>query len=160
MLVTMTCKMLHPIICPQHGIPQTHCKGKRNLPFLFWRSERGDIYRRFGTTCRSDLQGTWSLTIEDGTETSVNKQSTPRNIPEQRRCHLRRGASPKSRSEPCYVVVGTTSFGKIWSRMRVAWSSCWRKYNPSVHGFYCSCLDNRYNKSFALTGCISFIIYE
>jgi hypothetical protein len=72
---------------------------------LFWGITRAPaviVYRRFGTTYRSHLQGSrgfsnsWPLKM--GTircpETSVNNyHSTPRNIPEERRSHQRRGGS-------------------------------------------------------------------
>jgi hypothetical protein len=162
MLVVITGQqLLHPFFCPQHKIPQPHYKSKHNLLLLLWSSERRGIYWRFGTTCRSHLQGTWSPTHEHGayrlSRTSANNQSTPRNIPEQRGSRLRRGWSPKSRSEVC-SVVDDANFGKIRPRTRETWSSCWRKYNPSVYGFCCGCVDSRYDKSFALTGCIYFFM--
>jgi hypothetical protein len=60
---------------------------------LFWDITQRRVlvlYRRFGTTYRSRLQGSSSTkkhTLEDGTETSVkDNPSTLRNIPEE--CNL------------------------------------------------------------------------
>ena len=61
---------------------------------LFWDLRSVDSYRRFGSTYRSHLQGSNSLgliDLEGCPETSVtNSQSTPRNIPKQRRSHLQK----------------------------------------------------------------------
>jgi hypothetical protein len=52
---------------------------------------------------------------------SLNNQSTQRNIIEHGSSNIHRGGSPKSRSEPLYVVVGATILSKICPRMRATY---------------------------------------
>ena len=62
---------------------------------LFWEFTQRRLvvcYRRFGTTYRSIFKG---QAVQEDLVT--NYQSTLRNIPEERRSHLYRGGSPKSR---------------------------------------------------------------
>jgi hypothetical protein len=54
------------------------------------------------------IQG--SVTLEDGTETSVhNYHTTPRNIPEERRSHQHHGGSLKARSPLGSPAVGVAT---------------------------------------------------
>jgi hypothetical protein len=73
---------------------------------LFWDITQRRVvilYRRFGTSYRSRLQGSKSqrkkdfFTLENGTDTLSPKHSTLCNTPEERRCHQHRGGSLKSR---------------------------------------------------------------
>jgi hypothetical protein len=56
------------------------------------------VYRRFGTTYKSHLQGSFTMGPISCPETSVNNyHTTPCNIPEQRRSHQHNGGSLRSR---------------------------------------------------------------
>jgi len=71
---------------------------------LFWDVTQRSLvvgYQRFGTNCRSYLQGL------SGQRNLCNYQSTPPNISERRRSHLQSSRNQKSRTKFSVVLFQT-----------------------------------------------------
>jgi len=98
---------------------------------LFWDVRRHRfvvVYRRFGTTYRSHIQGSNSLdclTLEDKTaETSVTSyQPTPRNIPEGQRPQTHDGGRLKSCKCLCVCPSGVPNAGQ-YDKMTIQPTLC------------------------------------
>jgi hypothetical protein len=110
---------LRPVRTPHNHLSSSHGSAMRYAIFWYF-TQRSMVtpFRRFGTTYLSHLQGSSSpkttcpLKMEPMCcpETSARKyNSTLRKIPKERRCHLYRGGSLKSRQHQAYHAITNSS---------------------------------------------------
>jgi hypothetical protein len=137
------------------------CTGT-NLPLrslLFWNTQRWLVvsWRRFGTTCRFQLQGIGC------SETSLTDyESTLRNIPEERRSHLHRSGSLKSRKFTITFIANAFFFFGGMGQFNF-WFTSFSPPSPLHHSEVQACLEGRENCDaecfhgwslvFSMTGC-------